>query len=113
MTVIDHGTLTPDHQHRFTDALDQVFFHLGSSLDDVQARKVTGYLTDGKNLPAAETLALVAATRKRAVSEQDLSVLRTVIEAYKGNLSNIRRLESQTAEAPTLSMKAPRTLRLV
>ncbi|MGW5642797.1 hypothetical protein ACWEV3_17885 [Saccharopolyspora sp. NPDC003752] len=112
MTVIGHGIIAPDHPHRFTDALDRVFFHMGSALDDVQARKIAAYLADGRHLPAAEAMASIAAAKQRTMSSEDCSILRTVVEAYNGDLTQIRRMESQVATGTPPSRSKPHLLRL-
>ncbi|MGI8306402.1 hypothetical protein [Saccharopolyspora hattusasensis] len=114
MSVTDRDTALPGAQQQdFTDALDQVLFHMGSALDEEQTAVVAAHLERGNVLPAAEAMASIGAARRRRMSREDRVLLRLVIETYDGNLTDIDRLDTQAVlDAPTVRIKAPRFLGL-
>ncbi|MGW5646260.1 hypothetical protein ACWEV3_39755 [Saccharopolyspora sp. NPDC003752] len=96
MSTTDRDTfLSATQRQDFTDGLDQVLFHMGSALKEDQTDIVADHLEHGNVLAAAETMASIAAARRRRMSHEDRGLLRVVIETYNGNRTNIDRLDSQ------------------
>ncbi|MER5387734.1 hypothetical protein [Saccharopolyspora sp. NPDC002686] len=112
MTVIDHGIVAHDQSAFLTDSLDRVFFHMGSTLDNDQADKISDHLAAGDNVRAAQALAAIAAAAQRLLPHDDRLALRTIIEAYNGDLTHIRALDAQAnAEVAPPRSNAVRFLR--
>ncbi|MGW1680138.1 hypothetical protein [Saccharopolyspora sp. NPDC002376] len=97
MSATDWGVFAPDDSQGSSDDLEQVLFHLGSALSDEQTAKVLDHLDDGEPLSAAELMASAAVVRGRAVSCEDRTTLRRVIEVHGGDLSDVDLLDSGLA----------------